>query len=46
MSSDSPARYASRFADYLAANVDNPQTFEYPKTERLVTDDGRHFFDS
>jgi S-ribosylhomocysteine lyase len=38
--------YASRFAGYLAANADNPEVFEYPKTERLVTEDGRHFFDS
>ena len=38
--------YAARFADYLAANADKPETFEYPKTERLVTDDGQHFYDS
>ena len=38
--------YATRFADYLAANADNPAIFEYPKTERLVTEDGRHFYDS
>ena len=38
--------YASRFADYLAANADNPAIFEYPQTERLVTEDGRRFFDS
>ena len=38
--------YAARFADYLAANADNPAIFEYPKAERLVTDDGRHFYDS
>lgn len=38
--------YASRFADYLDANVNDPKTFEYPKTERLVTEDGRRFFDS
>ena len=38
--------YAARFADYLAANADNPEIFEYPRTERLVTDDGQHFFDS
>ena len=38
--------YAARFADHLAANADKPETFEYPKTERLVTDDGQHFYDS
>jgi len=38
--------YATRFADYLAANADNPEIFEYPRTERLVTEDGQHFYDS
>ncbi|MCR4645515.1 MAG: S-ribosylhomocysteine lyase [Oscillospiraceae bacterium] len=38
--------YAAKFADYLAANADKPEIFEYPKTERLVTDDGQQFFDS
>ena len=38
--------YAARFADYLRENKDKPETFEYPKAERLVTDDGRQFFDS
>ena len=38
--------YAARFADYLAANADNPAIFEYPRTERLVTGDGQHFYDS
>ena len=38
--------YAARFADYLEENAQNPLIFEYPKTERLVTDDGRQFFDS
>ena len=38
--------YAERFAAYLAENADNPQIFTYPKTERLVTEDGQHFFDS
>ena len=38
--------YASEFAEYLEANADNPEIFEYPKTERLVTDDGKHFYDS
>ena len=38
--------YAQIFADYLASNKDNDEIFEYPKTDRLVTDDGRQFFDS
>ena len=38
--------YARRFADYLAENADKPEIFEYPRSERLVTDDGRQFFDS
>ncbi len=38
--------YARRFADYLSANAGKPEIFEYPKSDRLVTDDGRQFFDS
>ncbi len=38
--------YAARFADYLAENAGNPDIFEYPRTERLVTEDGQHFYDS
>ena len=38
--------YARRFADYLAENAENPAIFEYPKSERLVIEDGRQFFDS
>ena len=38
--------YAKEFADYLEANAENSDIFEYPKTERLVTDDGQHFYDS
>ena len=38
--------YASRFADYLAENQGKSEIFEYPKTERLVTEDGQHFYDS
>lgn len=38
--------YARRFADYLAANADKPEIYEYPRTERPVTGDGRDFFDS
>ncbi len=38
--------YARRFADYLAENAGKPEIFEYPRSERLVTEDGRQFFDS
>ena len=38
--------YAREFADYLEANAKNDSIFEYPRTERLVTDDGQHFYDS
>lgn len=38
--------YAKEYVDYLEANADNAAIFEYPQAERLVTDDGRHFFDS
>ena len=38
--------YAARFVEYLVSNADNPKTFEYPKTERLVTGDGQQFYDS
>lgn len=38
--------HAARFADYLEANADNEDIFVYPKSERLVTNDGRQFFDS
>ena len=38
--------YARKFAGYLAENAENPAIFEYPRSERLVTEDGREFFDS
>ena len=38
--------YAAEFANYLEANRDDPMIFEYPKTQRLVTDDGQQFYDS
>ena len=38
--------YARKFAGYLAENAGNPEIFEYPKSKRLVTEDGRSFFDS
>ena len=38
--------YADEFAAYLEANRENSAIYEYPKTERLVTEDGQHFYDS
>ncbi len=38
--------YANEFAAYLEANADNDDIYEYPRTERLVTEDGQRFFDS
>ena len=38
--------YAKEFAAYLAANARSNEIFEYPQAERLVTDDGQHFYDS
>lgn len=38
--------HARKFADYLTENADDPKIFEYPRSERLVTEDGRSFFDS
>ena len=38
--------FANEFVKYLEANKDNDDIFEYPKTDRLVTDDGQHFYDS
>ena len=38
--------YAAEFVTYLEANSDNPEIFAYPKTERLVTDEGQQFYDS
>lgn len=38
--------YAREFVAYLEENAGNDKIFEYPETERLVTDDGRHFYDS
>jgi S-ribosylhomocysteine lyase len=38
--------YAARFAEYLTAHADDPAIFTYPQTERLVTEDGQHFYDS
>ena len=38
--------YAAEFVEYLEANADKDEIFEYPQTDRLVTDDGKHFYDS
>ena len=38
--------YAKRFAAYLEENAGNDAIFEYPKADRLVTEDGKAFFDS
>ena len=38
--------YAAEFAAYLEAHADDPAIFEYPGTDRLVTDNGRRFYDS
>ena len=38
--------YAAEFTAYLKENAQNPAIFAYPKTERLITDDGQQFFDS
>ena len=38
--------YAARFADYLEAHAEDPAIFIYPQTERLITDEGRQFYDS
>ena len=38
--------YAAEFSDYLTSNCENLDIFNYPKTERLITDDKKHFYDS
>ena len=38
--------YADEFVKYLEENSDNPEIFNYPKTERLLTDSGQEFYDS
>ena len=38
--------FAAEFADYLEENRGNRNIFEYPRTERLVTEDGQDFYDS
>ena len=38
--------YANEFVEYLLKNKENNEIFEYPKTDKLLTKDGQHFFDS
>ena len=38
--------YDASVGEFLEKNADNPLIFEYPRSERPVTDDGRRFFDS
>ena len=38
--------YAAEFVNYLKANAENSEIFEYPKADRLITKDGRQFYDS
>jgi S-ribosylhomocysteine lyase len=38
--------YAAEFAAYLEANAGRDEIFEYPRSDRLVTGDGRKFYDS
>ena len=38
--------YAAQFVSYLEKNAEDEKIFEYPKTERLITDDGQQFYDS
>ena len=38
--------YAAKFVRYLTENKGKTEIFEYPRAERLVTDDGREFYDS
>ena len=38
--------HAKAFVGYLEKNAGDPAIFAYPMTERLITDDGQHFFDS
>ena len=38
--------YASEFSEYLEENAGRSEIFVYPKTERLITDEGQRFYDS
>ena len=38
--------YAREFVAYLEKNRENEEIYAYPRTERLVTEEGKHFYDS
>ncbi len=38
--------YAKEFVNYLEENKNNELIYNYPKTKRLVTNDGNNFYDS
>ena len=38
--------YAERYAEYLFVHAQDPAIFEYPQTERLITEKGQNFYDS
>ena len=38
--------YAKEFSEYLIKNKDNNLIFEYPKTERLIINDGNNYYNS
>ena len=38
--------YAAEFAGYLEEHANDPAIFVYPKSKRLITDKGEHFYDS
>ena len=38
--------YANEFVEYLEANADNSEIFNYPKANRLEINDGTLFYDS
>ena len=38
--------YAKNFVKYLEEHKDDPCIYEYPRSQRPVTDDGRDFYDS
>ena len=38
--------HAAQFADYLTENEGRPEIFDYPQTDRVVTETGQTFYDS
>ena len=38
--------YAAEFVEYLEQHRNDPLIFEYPESQRLITDDGQSFYDS